>query len=94
MFHRNQELFSVYNRLLEHEGDTLFLSGAQVTLYDDLPPYHLNSFMGWFLQKVIVLPVLITVHLVDQKQQKKMEMRGLTSSRLHQVICTSVFCGL
>jgi len=94
MFHRNQELFSVCSRLLEHEGDIFFLSGAQVTLYDDLPPDHLNSFMEWFLQKVIILPVLITVHLVDQKQQKKMEMRGLTSSRLHQVIYMSVSCGL
>jgi hypothetical protein len=94
MFHRNQELFSLYGRLLEHEGDTLLLSGAQVTLYDDLPSDHLNSFMEWFLQKVIILPVLITVHLVDQKQQKRMEMRGLTSSQLHQVIYTSVSCGL
>jgi len=94
MFHRNQEIFSLYSRLLEHEGDTLFLSGAQVTLYDDLPPDHLNSFMEWFLQKVIILPVLIAVHLVDQKQQKRMEMRGLTSSRLRQVIYMSVSCGL
>jgi len=93
MFHRNQELFSVYSRLLERESDTFFLFGAQVTLYDLLLD-HLNSFMEWFPQKVIILPGLITVHLVDQKHQKKMEMRGLTSSRLHQVIYMSVSCGL
>lgn len=94
MFCRNQELFSVYSRLLEHEGDAFFLFDAQITLYDDLPPDHLNFFMEWFLQKVIIVPLLITVRLVDQKQQKKMEMRGLTSSQLHQVIYMSVSCGL
>jgi hypothetical protein len=36
---------------------------------------------------------LIAAHLVDQKQLKKMEMKGLTSFHLHQDIYMSVSCG-
>jgi hypothetical protein len=70
------------------------LSGTQVAMYDDLTPDHITSFVEWFLQKVIILPILIAVLLVDQKQQMKMEMRGLTFSQLHQGIYMNVSCGL
>lgn len=55
-----------------------------------LPPRQLNSFMAWCLCIDVTVQFLISVHLVHQKQQKKKEMKELTSSPLHQGTCMSV----
>lgn len=55
-----------------------------------LPPCQLNPFMAWCLCIDVTVEFLISVHLVGQKQQKKIEMKELTSSPLHQGTCMSV----